>query len=258
VATRIVSACRDPATPLRRLANIIECDVGYASRLLRMANSSMYGLTGSIRTVKQALVVLGLRQVRNLALTLAGAELFEANGSGAELMAELWSHSLGCAAVARLLAGLSGSVDPEEAFLAGIFHDAGKLVLLDLAADDYAPLLAEHSGERLCQAESDQYNVTHAQLGQHCGQFWGLPPEVTEAIGKHHDAAGPLASTDMATCLAAANQLARLWAIGAEQPQGNGQAASGLIETLGLEPDDAENVRKQAAVMFAELRDACA
>ncbi len=221
-----------------------------------MANSSMYGLTGSIRTVKQALVVLGLRQVRNLALTLAGTELFGPSGPGSELMAELWSHSLGSAALARLLAALSGSVDPEEAFLAALFHDAGKLVLLDLAAADYAPLLGSHSGERLCEAERERFGVTHAQLGEHCGQFWGLPADVTAAIGAHHSSGGgPLASADMATCLDAAD---RLWGIGAPGSAGDEQEEGSFVETLGLDADNLIDVRRRAEVVFSELRDACA
>jgi len=261
VATRVVSACRDPATPLREVASIIECDPAYASKLLRMANSSVYGLTGSIRTVKQALVVLGLRQVRNLALTLAGAELFDSSAGGQKWLTDLWEHSLGCAAVARVLAGLTGRVDPEEAFLAGIFHDTGKLVMSDLLGGDYDECLNVEHDEELCRLEESRFGTTHAQVGERCGEFWGLPPEVTGAIGMHHQMPQPedIEQVDLATCLAAADQLCRCWQIGpGTDMDPDGQYGRSLIAAMHLEPDEVEEICTQSRAVFEELKNAVA
>jgi len=258
VASRVLAACRDPGTPLRQLASIIECDLAYASRLLRIANSSLYGFSGKIRTIRQALVVLGMRQVRNLALTLAGAEMLS-TGDTTESATALWEHSLGCATVTKVLAGLTNAVEPEEAFLAGIFHDAGKRILLDLFPEDYGALLAEHNGEELCRIEQERYGASHAQIGRQCAEYWGLPAEVTRAIGLHHESeAICFSEPDTASSVAIANRLCRFWLLDPASSSVTEEEAAELAATLKLDDADIDNVRQQAMAMFIDLKQACA
>jgi HD-like signal output (HDOD) protein len=82
-ASRLLSACEDPTTDSGVLSEIISCDPGFASKVLQVANSSFYGCSGKIKTIEQAVVILGFRSVKDIAVSMAGAAVF-ANGNTAQ------------------------------------------------------------------------------------------------------------------------------------------------------------------------------
>ena len=127
VASQILSICEDPNVRPRDLANTIQCDPAVSLQVLRIANSSMYGFAGEIRTVDHAIVVLGFRAVKNLAISAAAAGMFELGEVAKESRQRLWKHSLACASISGRLA-TRVDILASEAFLAGIVHDVGKLV----------------------------------------------------------------------------------------------------------------------------------
>ncbi len=140
--TQLLAACQDANTKAETFVKIIECDPALAVRLLRMANSPLYGVANGVRGIGHAVSILGMRQLKNLALSVAGKAMFSEGSKAAEERQNLWNHSLGCAAVARVLAKSVPTVSPEVAFLAGMFHDVGKLFLYDVVADEYAEMAA--------------------------------------------------------------------------------------------------------------------
>ena len=132
-AAQLMSECQDPNLSPKRVAEIVGSDPVLAAKLMKIANSPLYGYAGKIRTIEHSVVVLGMTGIRHLSLSLAGAELFaEGEALTADQRQALWHHSLQVASAARQLAGHCecSQLDAEEAFLAGIFHDIGKLVFL--------------------------------------------------------------------------------------------------------------------------------
>ncbi len=209
-ASQLMAACNDDSSTIRDLTEIIKCDTGLTMGLLKIANSPLYGFAGAIRTVDHATVVLGMRALHDLAVSTAVGDLFESGGGQTvQVRKGLWQHSLKCGCVARLLAQKTDDVAPDEAFLSGVIHDVGKLLILDYDTDGYTQLLADTSLHHFCAAETDKYGMPHTAVGQHCGHNWGLPEEVIDVIGCHHepeeaDFGGPLVDVVFAAnCLSA-------------------------------------------------------
>ncbi len=262
VAARLVAACRDPSTSSRDVVEIVQCDPAMASRLLSVANSSMYGYSGRIRTVQHAVVVLGFRAVAHLALSVAARAVFGGGEAAKRERARLWNHSLAVASLARLLAPAVPEVLPDEAFLAGVFHDVGKLVFYDLVPEQYAEFSERHWSaevvrpEEVVRHERSVFGVAHTELGRRCGEGWGLTAEINTVAAGHHGSEDGRPDT-LARLTELADQLAHAWGVGGE-PKGTteGRAAE-LANALGLDDSTLESVREKAPEAFDEVRQLC-
>lgn len=256
-ASRLLSACQSEASSSQMIAEIVKHDPGVAARLLRIANSSMYGQAGRVRTIEQAIVLLGLRCVSDIAVAIAGQDLMNHGETSVAERRILWKHSLACAVVARTVAAVATDVRPEEAFLAGIFHDIGKLLFYDIVPDDYSQAVADVSLDDLLESERTTFGMTHESVGACCARQWGLSSAVRSAIGFHHR---PEQSTDdspLVLVTAAANALAHEWQLGCPA---SGQAPTNLetwTSSLGLCDDDLATAADRATAEFEEALEVC-
>lgn len=169
------------------LADKISRDQALAAKILRLANSSFYGLQAKVGTVKQAIVVLGFDSARALAVASSVIERF-----GDERLAEIdviefWRHSIATALCARALARHAG-LSKDQAFIAGLLHDIGRLVLASAFPADYARVTdhCTREGISLSDAELRVLGVDHQRVGQLLGEAWRFPPPMQRAIGQHH------------------------------------------------------------------------
>lgn len=215
VALKLMDACNNADTGAQELCQIIQCDPSLSMELLRISNSSLYGCSGQIRTIEHAAVMLGVKGLRDLALSAAAAEVFCGNENQNLASQQLWHHSLGCATVARILAENVPEVSPEEAFVAGLVHDVGKLIFIEVLKDNYDLLPKALNGISTIEEEEQNYGCSHAELGRRCGEEWGLPGEISDAITYHHSA-DEAASTELASVVGVANQISKIWNIGTE------------------------------------------
>jgi putative nucleotidyltransferase with HDIG domain len=212
-ASRILATCDDPHVNPRDISHIIQCDPAVSLRLLQVANSSMYGFAGEIRSIDHAIVVLGLRAVRSLAVAAAAADLFAMGESAQAARQNLWLHSLACGAVAGAVARCVG-VATDEAFLGGIIHDVGKLVFFDVVPDQYATLQEQVDSTNIVAHETSAFGVDHSHLGLRCAENWGLPLELNAAIGFHHEPESATLAAQLAAVVCVANSLTRVWSLG--------------------------------------------
>ena len=211
VASRLLQVTGDDHSHVTDLATIIATDPAITSQLMRLANSSAFGFVGQIRSVNHAVVVLGRRQIRNLAVALAAGQLFQEGPTAHDARRALWEHALGCAALARVLASFARQTLPDEAFLAGILHDVGKLVFLDAVADQYVEATREADSSQIVDIEHHVFGTTHQELGQRCADEWGLPWELNEAIRFHHVSTNEDFGSEISAVIAAANVLSKVW-----------------------------------------------
>lgn len=257
VATRLMQAMEDPNTSTSELGHILQCDPSISLKLLSLANGSVFGFAGEVRTVEHAIVVLGQKKVRNLAVSVAAEQAFATGATAVEQRRQLWHHSLACGVLARALAKRFGDVADDEAFLAGVVHDVGKLVFLDHVPDDYERATAAADVASIIDVERDAFGLDHTEIGQRCGEDWGLPWEINEVIGNHHETSDA-AQIDLLTRLvAAANALAQIWEIG---PPGTvSDTPQEVVERFELALSDADlnSLREQAIKEFAELQQEC-
>lgn len=174
-----------PAATFRDLEGAVVRDPALAARVLRMANSPFYALSFPVASVGPALRVLGFREVRDLALALALANLGKSARPG---RAERYEHALRSGARARAFARATGRVDSGEAFAIGVLHDIGLSVMLEIAEDRALTMLADHAyGDGHEADERARFGYTHSELGAAILRQWNLPRPVCDAVANHHD-----------------------------------------------------------------------
>ncbi|MBN2477490.1 MAG: HDOD domain-containing protein [Pirellulales bacterium] len=188
VAMHVIRLANDPDTETDDLLEAVRSDPALAMRLMRTVNSSYYMLAEKVSDLRQAITLLGFKEVCNLALTAYVARLFkEASGYGQYTRRGLWNHMVGVGMVARLLARTCGKVAPQEVYLAGLLHDLG-LILIDQYLHRPFCRVVDVLDEDtpVCQVETRLLGFDHAALGEYVAVKWNLPPQLTAAIGHHH------------------------------------------------------------------------
>ena len=170
---------------------LINRDPPLAGKVLRIANSSFYGLEERCASVEKACAVLGLKLVRTIVLQAAVIRQYEhLRGLGFDLE-NLWRHSVLVGQVCSILARsskLPESLRPDEAYLAGLLHDVGQVVLLDHLREEYIALhhRAKAQGLPLFLVERRDLGTTHADVGAALADAWGQSPFVKAGIQLHH------------------------------------------------------------------------
>lgn len=236
-ASQLMTACDRKDSTARELSEIIKHDPALSLKLLQIANSPIYGFAGEIRSVDHATVVLGMRALRDLAISTSVCDAF-ANGGveSASARRELWVHSLACGAIARTLAGAISMGAPDEAFLAGIVHDVGKLFFFDRQPQLYLEATSDGAHSDIVSIETRTFGIAHTAVGQRCGQNWGLPDEINDVICFHHSPDDADFGGDLIDVVSAANQLSHLWTTAEDNKVGT----SGILEAAGFQLSSSE------------------
>lgn len=190
VFIRINRLVEDPNSTTGDIAKAVSQDPSFTMRLLRVANSPLYGLSSKVDTVSKAVSVIGTRQIRNLALATSVARTFAGLPNSLVSMDNFWHHSLYCALAARTLARQARRCDAEAVFTAGLLHDIGELVIFNRMPEQAkeALLMVLDSVDELpvYQAERQTVGFDHAQVGGELARQWHLPPLLEECIAYHH------------------------------------------------------------------------
>lgn len=209
-AQRILQLVADATSSANDLLAAIEGDPVLAAKVLRRVNSAFYGLRSKVADLRSAISLLGYREIRNLALTVYLARMFKDGNTYKKFTREaLWEHSVAVANASRIVARTYGTAAPDEAYLAGLLHDIG-LILLDqyLPRHLFQVIDLVEQGKSTCAAEQELLPFDHTLLGAYVATQWNFPPQVTLAIRYHHD---PLAADgphrDMAAVVAVSNYL---------------------------------------------------
>lgn len=223
-AERLLSAADDPDVNIRKLAPIVAQDQALTARILKVANSAFYGFPQQVTTVSQAMVILGLQSVRNIALSVALLSMQqEEDGVRRGRLEQLWWHAIAVASAARKLAAGTRRIHPEQAFVSGLLHDVGKVVLVKGLGEEYERLLerAEAGAAPLHVLEREALGTDHAAVGQALCAYWNIPPALTHIVAAHH---GPVAGEEdplsaegdelLLRTVRSANALAKIAAMG--------------------------------------------
>ncbi|EKD27026.1 MAG: metal dependent phosphohydrolase, partial [uncultured bacterium] len=191
IANKIIEVAESKTSAAKDIAEIIAIDQSLTAKLLKLVNSSFYGFSSKIATVSRAVVVLGFQTVKTLAL---GVTVFKTaskmQGDKVCLdMEKFWEHSVGVAAGAKLLAELTGYVMTEEAFLAGLLHDIGKIIFNQYLPDEFskALYLAKTNNIPLLLAEREIIKADHEVAGDYLAERWKIPYNLRIAVSRHHN-----------------------------------------------------------------------
>jgi HD-like signal output (HDOD) protein len=181
VALKIRRALADENVSVSEIARLLGSDPALAARTLRIANSAMF-FRGSrpITSLNGAVSQLGYKMVRNVALSFAAQQVFIGYGSRSlrDLVSSVWRHSVHAAVVAHMLARVRGTLNSDEAFLAGLLHEIGKLYILMRAKDGVEVLASDPGFQSVLSA-------WHPRIGRAVIEAWELSSELAAAVGDH-------------------------------------------------------------------------
>ncbi|MEW6417018.1 MAG: HDOD domain-containing protein [Nitrospirota bacterium] len=189
VVFRINNALGNDSVTTNAVSEIIEKDPSLTSRVLRLANSSYYGLSCRVDTIPRAITVLGFNTIRNLAFTTEVFKIFNKNISLPLDIKGLWYHSLGCAIASKSLIHKNDPILEEKVFICGILHDIGKIIIAQNIPDLLEEVLKEIKDNRdltLCDAEKNIIGYTHSEVGSLVAEKWHFPKELSNIIRFHH------------------------------------------------------------------------
>jgi len=187
VASMVLQKLGNPNTSPKELHQTISADQALAARVLKVANSPLYGCSRSINRLTDAVVIMGFDSLRSLVMSSVMQDLFKSFGLTEKL---LWEHSFGCAAISKHIAKVIKYPKVEEAFLAGLLHDIGKVVLNLKIPDKTREIVQEvynNPGVSFMQAEQEMFGFNHAQVGKLIAKKWNFAETIEETIGCHHD-----------------------------------------------------------------------
>lgn len=184
--TRILHLLQDPNVSTRTLAESVGYDPLLTLRILRLANSPMYYLQRKVRSIENAIDVIGVRTLYDIVMVGVASEAFAKEIKDSAIGRIVWEHSLTVALIARELSRKLGMRGSDEVFLCGLLHDIGKIMLLCADADQYAPVLEKSTESELLEWEVKLFGYDHAVVGSVVAQAWKLPDEVCRVIFNHH------------------------------------------------------------------------
>jgi HD-like signal output (HDOD) protein len=185
VAHELIQSLKDEEVPMSPVRNAIAKDPALTVKLLRLANSARYGVSRKISAVDDAMMVVGMSQVRTLALSSCLSDAFPvAEGLDSK---EFWSESQACAGYAQWLATRVGS-DPQQAWLTGFMVRLGELVIVDKAPEALSKIeCAPHFPGARWQRESAHFGFTEGQITAEMARRWNFPAVISEALESSAD-----------------------------------------------------------------------
>lgn len=259
VATQLMRLTMDEKSDAQQVAAIIETDQSLASKILQLVNSPSYGFAGRVTTIANAVSLLGFSTIRSVALSMTVSDMFAPSDKLTAFdRVAFWKHSLACAVCSELIAERIESRYAKEAFLAGLFHDIGKIALDTCAREDFNTVIAEASERHLSvlEAEREVLDTDHAVVGKWVAERWGLPDMFTHAIWLHHQPAGSLPTTgfdkELAEIVHLANIVARSQMIGSGGDARVYPVPHRLLSTFHLKEEDLDDIKRQLCKLVEE------
>lgn len=245
VAARINAEIENEALSAKLLGAILSQDASLAARVLRLSNSAFYGMPRQIVSIEKAVMVLGFDTVKNLALSVSIFSFFKTGVSPTIDVMGLWNHSLGVAVSARTLMRRTNPKLAEQAFLFGIIHDIGKIILINHCLKDMEEVvrLIEAGGLSQEEAENQVFGFTHQKIGALLIREWKFPDCMIAGVKHHQDLPPEVKGCDQDTghlvrTLCVANQLAKALALGISTNPRRESVPSVLWEQLGVDRQD--------------------
>jgi HD-like signal output (HDOD) protein len=184
---KLLAVMNDEDSSADDVTKVLSSDQALAGKILKLVNSSYYGMSGEVSTITRAVVVLGFSGVRNVAMGFGMVSAMQKLGGTS--MSAFWDHALAAGAGAMAMADqLSPKHDPEEAFIAGLMHDIGHVVLAAAAPDEWRQAQDEvRAGADVIEVEKNALGMSHASVGQRLMKFWQLPESMQESARWHHN-----------------------------------------------------------------------
>ncbi|MFV0421421.1 HDOD domain-containing protein [Oleidesulfovibrio sp.] len=185
---RLVDVVNDPRSSATDMAEVIANDTDLSARLLRLVNSTFYGLRAKVDTITRAVTVIGSNQLVSLAMGAVVTTFFKGLPNNIVDMRSFWEHSVACGVAAKLLASLHRMPNTERFFVAGLLHDIGRLAAYRLMPDHTLYILTEsrRRGVPMRSLEREILGFGHDALGGRLLKEWRCPVSLERNVALHH------------------------------------------------------------------------
>lgn len=262
ITLKIVELVENPSSTAQDLHKVISNDPALCSRILKVVNSSFYGMPGQIGSINRAIVLLGLNAVKNIAISASLAKLFKGGQLCPAFSArDLWKHSVAAATAAKMIADAGKLGLPDEAFLAGLIHDMGLMVemqhdrgkLIDVVnrlgvGSDGVPQ------KDMLAVEREVFGATHQEFGKALAEKWKFPKGLQIVCGHHHDPKSlPDGQRTLVTVIAMADRMVAQVAEGFRLDVMSPQVDAGWFDELKMSAQKAEEIKQSLPEKIKEV-----
>ena len=248
----------DPETSAADVAKVVSADPAVSANILRIVNSAYYGLQVRVASVSLAISVMGFNMTKKVALKAAVFSSFGQRGAKIQHFdpTSFWKHAVYTGVAARAMSQSSmqfGDMHPEDAYIAGLLHDIGKIIMMEKSTPQYLVMLRKsvQSGRSEDEVELEDFGYTHADVGSVLAIKWSLPEDLATAIRYHHTPARDPFHRSLSSLIHLADQLA--WR--AQMPSTLGTTIAPLdhevYDQIGLSPEQVEELLPQIHDDFA-------
>jgi len=259
VGARVNELVNDPSVNMAEIGKAISLDPALTARLLRMANSSAYGLTAKVDSVARAAAVLGTKRLRDMVLATSTVSAFEGIPNTLVTMESFWRHSLFCAVAARVIADSFNRRDGDTLFLAGLLHDIGQLLIFNQKPQQAKAALIKvlDSSEDLAlhDTECEILGFDHAQVGGELLRHWNFPDVLVECVEFHHAPDQAKKFPEEVAFINVANSIAALAEVDSVAVEDVAVAERNAWALIGFTADMVEPAVHAAREKFDEVKD---
>lgn len=250
---RLTTVLRDYDASTTKVAEAINFEPSLVTRILRLANSPIYSLEKHITTMQQAVNAVGTVTIHDIVMMELTSKTFSEAIYKSREVKTIWKHSLAVGLLARELSKMLRNRSSEEAFVCGLLHDVGKIILLTYDSDGFLEAMeAAEDGEAL-RAEIARFGYSHAEVGALVARRWGLPEEVCISILNHHDPAQAQDQLIITYIVDAANMIANVNGVGLHSEDPARLEWSESIIQLGLKPEMIETAWQTVEANLGDL-----
>ncbi|MEN6620177.1 MAG: HDOD domain-containing protein [Smithella sp.] len=197
-------------TSIEAVARIIEIDPAMSTNILRLVNSAFYGARSKSNSISQAVMILGFQAVRNAIISVSVLNALSVKIPYRNFsITDFWRHSVSVAVISKHLAEKTRLVSPDDAFIAGLLHDVGKIIMIKYFKGDFEKILKTME-EKKCSfvdAEQEAETIDHVLIGAYLARKWQLPDNIVQAIAGHHFYITSSKSSGLIECIMVANAM---------------------------------------------------
>jgi HD-like signal output (HDOD) protein len=251
---RLNETINHPRSSINDISKIITEDQGLTARLLRLANSPMFGCYARVDSITKAVTIIGTQQLRDLALAASVMGVFKGIPEELINMTSFWRHSIACGIIARSLAVYLRESNVERLFVSGMLHDVGQVVLFAARPEVSRELLEAQrdTGRLYLDLERELLNFDHAELGGVLLKKWKIPASISEPVACHHSPGSAEQFRIETSLIHLADIICQALELGQGAEWGVPPLDERAWDRLGLSPHMMESVLKQSIPQISE------
>lgn len=254
---KVLELMADPEVSIDRIKKLVSTDPGLTMKIMKVANSAFYGSYRNIQNPTQAILRLGLNSVRNIVVATSMRNVYKRFGLTEKL---IWEQMIGAALASNLIAKETRRTDPEDAFIGGLLHDVGKVVLNNEFPDKFALMMQAVYNDMVPfeVAEKEHFDFSQREVGAYIVKKWGFPEFLEKLIRLFDDreaSSKDVNVRDLANTITLADRMCQKFGMGWRKPGGDEVSYSGLPEALDLQKKNLEGLEDKVKTVFAESAD---